>query len=841
MLIPNKHNGYSRDGRRVYFLDMGNDQPAAEQKATTELPEWAKPYAKDVLAKGQALTDVNQNPYQTYDQNRIAGFSPMQQQAMQNAQGMSVAPQTGEATAGATMAGLGGLGVAGQANPYGFQQQVGGYMNPYMNQILAPQLAEANRQYDIGATRQQSAATQAGAFGGSREAIMAAENERNRNTGLNQIYGQGLNTAFGQAQNQYNQGLQNQLAGFGLMNQSAANLGQLGQNQYGQEMGINQLQAQYGGQQQAQMQRGLDTAYQDFTNQQNYPYKQLGFMSDMIRGLPLGQQSTTQMYQAPPSGLQTASALGLGAYGINQLSKADGGSVHDYADGGEIKYYAGNQESVTSEDNVRSISKFLPAKQLPASYQMAAARGDLDAEVALQKQMAENKRLSENASIDRGLGSAFNSLPPETQDGVVRAAGGGILAFSGKNTSFVAPEDAEEDDERLSEPQDDSSVGYTGTPTQNAMAQAFMASQARLQNIPRYSPLTRAGRTSAQQRSFDELKEMAGPDPYGAFEKSVAEDKETSARVLEQNKGFAALQAIPAILQGGNALRGIGAGAGALGAGFAEAAKSDRAEKRYLNQMQFHLADAKRKENMGLFGEARKDVQDAENARLNAVKEARVRTSAEGANYAKMTTALRQPRGAAGSAPKPPKLPERLYDDNLANLLATEKPKENESPAQFNARIKATAGDMTAKQVRTSDIGANKIDVEGKKLLNVAADKAAESARRATNMEASSKNIWGSKNADAQIAEIYKRNYDADIGRRAEAMGASKDLFNQHTTMPAHGLKNPSQANPNAAPAAAPAATGAMTPAAWSEKWATLSPGQTLVGLDGKTYTKTKQ
>jgi cell division protein FtsI/penicillin-binding protein 2 len=169
-------------------------QPVQQQQASTELPEWAKPYAKDILAKGQALTDVNQNPYQQYTQPRVAGFSPMQQQAMQNAQGMSVTPQTGEATAGATMAGLGGMGVAGQANPYGFQNQVGGYMNPYLQMSLAPQLAEANRQYDIGATKQQSAATQAGAFGGSREAIMAAENERNRNQGLNSIIGQGYNT-----------------------------------------------------------------------------------------------------------------------------------------------------------------------------------------------------------------------------------------------------------------------------------------------------------------------------------------------------------------------------------------------------------------------------------------------------------------------------------------------------------------------------------------------------------------------------------------------------------------------------------------------------------------------
>ena len=324
MLIPNKYNGYSRDGRRLYYMDGGSDAPAAEQKASTELPEWAKPYAKDILAKGQALTDVNQNPYQTYDQNRIAGFSPMQQQAMQNAQGMTVAPQTGEATAGATMAGLGGMGVAGQANPYGFQQQVGGYMNPYLNMALAPQLAEANRQYDIAGNQARSQATQAGAFGGSREAIMAAENERNRNMGLQSILGQGYNQAFNQAQNQYNQGTQSQLAGLGLANQAAGTLGQLGQTQFGQEQGTIGLQNQMGAQQQAQQQGIINQGIQNYATAQQYPQQQLAFMNSMLRGMPL-QTQTVQGYQAAPSGvsqlagLGTAGIAGLGLY--NTMNK----------------------------------------------------------------------------------------------------------------------------------------------------------------------------------------------------------------------------------------------------------------------------------------------------------------------------------------------------------------------------------------------------------------------------------------------------------------------------------------------------------------------------------------
>lgn len=410
-------------GGRIYG-GGGSSAPANTTSTTTqtsELPEWARGYAKDTLAKGAALTDINQNPYQQYSNDRIAGFSPMQQQAMQGAQNMTVAPQIGQGTAAATMAGLGGLGVAGQATTGGFQNQVGGYMNPYMNQILAPQLAEANRQYDIGATKQQSAATQAGAFGGSREAIMAAENERNRNMGLNQIYGQGLNTAYTNAQNQYNQNLQNQLQGFGMANQAAGQLGQLGQNQYQQGMGINQLQAQYGGQQQALQQQGLTQSYQDFVNQQNYPYKQLGFMSDMIRGLPLGQQSTAAVYQPPGSVAGQIAGLGVGALGLAGLGKqagvfAEGGEVQSYDDGGIT---GAMNDPYQMADSVDKLSD----EQLQAILQRPSSPAEFR---AAQDEMAMR------ASEKQGVASM---VPPYMSDDIVSAAGGGILAF--KDEGFV--------------------------------------------------------------------------------------------------------------------------------------------------------------------------------------------------------------------------------------------------------------------------------------------------------------------------------------------------------------------------------------------------------------------
>jgi hypothetical protein len=313
--------------------------PTSSTVTNTNIPEYARPYVESMLgATQQQLFNTSPNasggmditgikpyvPYSTNPQDYVAGFSPLQQQSYQGAADLGPAAQIGQGTALAGGAGLGGLSVAAQANPQGFQQNVGGYMNPYLQQALAPQIAEANRQYDISGNQARSQATQAGAFGGSREAIMAAENERNRNMGIQNIVGQGYNTAFNNAQNQYNQGLQSQLAGLGLANTAAGTLGQLGQTQFGQQQGAIGLQNQMGAQQQAQQQNIINQGIQNYATAQQYPQQQLAFMNSMLRGLPL-QTQTVQGYQAAPSsisqlaGLGTAGIAGLGLY--NAMNK----------------------------------------------------------------------------------------------------------------------------------------------------------------------------------------------------------------------------------------------------------------------------------------------------------------------------------------------------------------------------------------------------------------------------------------------------------------------------------------------------------------------------------------
>jgi hypothetical protein len=276
---------------------------------------------------------------------------------------MRTSPQLGDATAMAGSAGLGALNTSFTYNPYVNQQFTGGtnaapgydasgkfqpgsgnvgqYMSPYMDTVVARQQQDAQRQGDIARQTQNAQAARSGAFGGSGNLI--ANNQLNaalmRQKG--DIQAQGMQQAFQNAQNQFNTAQGQNLgaaqlnaqqgqfgAGLGLQGlqtalTSANALGQLGNTQYQQNMGVNALQNQYGLQQQAQMQKDYDTKYQDFLNAQNYPYKQIGFMSDILRGAPLTQTGSA-LYQAPPSTMQNITSLGLGAAGISKLLAGGG-------------------------------------------------------------------------------------------------------------------------------------------------------------------------------------------------------------------------------------------------------------------------------------------------------------------------------------------------------------------------------------------------------------------------------------------------------------------------------------------------------------------------------------
>jgi len=291
--------------------------PSSQTVTQSNVPAWAEPYAMRNLGQAEALTDINQNPYQQYQGQRVAGFNPMQQQAFSGIGGMQTSPQTGQASNMAETAGIGSL-YAGQnyqnqaTNPGAIQS----YMSPYQQNVTDYQKQQAISDYGRALPGQGAAAVAQGAFGGSRQAVAGAEGQRNLQNQLMGIQATGTQNAFQNAQQAQQFGANLGLQGMGQANQSAGMLGQLGQQDYTQRMGINAAQQQAGAVQQAQTQQGLTNQYQDFLNQQRYPYQQLGFMSDIIRGTPSTSSAMT-MYQAPPS---TASMYaGAGQLGLAAL------------------------------------------------------------------------------------------------------------------------------------------------------------------------------------------------------------------------------------------------------------------------------------------------------------------------------------------------------------------------------------------------------------------------------------------------------------------------------------------------------------------------------------------
>lgn len=340
----------------------GGGGPSSSTTQTSNIPEYARPYVETMLGATQKqLFDTRQTPEGTTeitgmkgytpfstDMNKyFAGASPMQEQAYRGAASLGPTQQTADASTIAAQAGLGGLNQ--QYNPMMAGSQSFGnraaaqYMSPYAMQALQPQLQEQARMSAMQGQEQQAQAVGRGAFGGSRDALMRAERERNLGIQQGNTISTGLNTAYTNAQQQFNQdqaramaaqqaniGQQQFGANLGLQglqtaNQAAGTLGQLGQQQFGQEQSAIGLQNQLGTQQQQLEQNKINQQIQNYATQQQWGMQQLSNMNAMLRGLPL-QTTSTQTYQAAPSAVSQLAGLGTAAYGASKM--AGGGSVN---------------------------------------------------------------------------------------------------------------------------------------------------------------------------------------------------------------------------------------------------------------------------------------------------------------------------------------------------------------------------------------------------------------------------------------------------------------------------------------------------------------------------------
>ena len=226
----------------------------------SSLSNWAGDYVTDMLGKGQALAN---QPYQAYTGPLSAGQSTAQQAAFQGVGNLSVPTEQ--------------MGAAG-FQPQKFTAQAAqDYMNPYLQAALDPQIEEARRQAQITRLGDANRLTQAGAYGGSRQAIMESELNRSLGQNLANITGQGYQTAYDKAMQQFN------------TEQSAAQQAQNLTNQYGLQ--ALQNQANLGAQERAIQAEGIAADIAQFEEERDFPYKQTQYQQSLLQGLPLAAQS----------------------------------------------------------------------------------------------------------------------------------------------------------------------------------------------------------------------------------------------------------------------------------------------------------------------------------------------------------------------------------------------------------------------------------------------------------------------------------------------------------------------------------------------------------------------
>lgn len=239
------------------------------------LSNWAAPYVTDMLGKGWGLSET---PYTAFQGPLTAGTSALQDKAFS---GIASLTLPGGGTYDPTTFNSGTWDTA----------TMGKYMNPFIQGALNPQLDEARRQAEISRVNNAGRMTGAGSFGGSRQAIMESELDRNLQRNLSDITGTGYSNAFDRAMSAYNTDASRNLEAQGMGEQS---------KQFGANFGLSALDANrsiMGDQLKAgDVQRGIESEgimadIKQFEQERDYPFKMTQFMQSLLQGMPITAQN----------------------------------------------------------------------------------------------------------------------------------------------------------------------------------------------------------------------------------------------------------------------------------------------------------------------------------------------------------------------------------------------------------------------------------------------------------------------------------------------------------------------------------------------------------------------
>ncbi len=297
-------------------------------QSTSNIGAAQLPYYNTAMQRAQSLLTT---PYQTYDQERIAGFTPEQLAVQKQTAGMQTPGQFGQATNFAQQAGVGALNTGnydpsqftaqqvqdqdlnyfqmGEAEQFG-NDQAQQYMSPYVQNVLDIQKREAQEDAQKSQLMQNLGASRLGTYGGSRQLLAGLTRERDLGVQMGDIQAKGMQSAYENAQQQFER---DRAARFGVNNanmQAALGVQELGARNSLQAALANQqydIEAQRLGEQSRQFGRTTDLDR----------YKTAGDMAQTLSNIGSAQQQA----DAQRIALQKSSAAEQQALNQQYLSQ----------------------------------------------------------------------------------------------------------------------------------------------------------------------------------------------------------------------------------------------------------------------------------------------------------------------------------------------------------------------------------------------------------------------------------------------------------------------------------------------------------------------------------------
>jgi len=384
-------------GLRQYFGGGSKPSTPTTQTVTQQatIPPEIAPYITDILGRAQAIQEKREaEGFVPYTGQQIAEFSPEQQRAFEGIAGLVGTGQQYFAPAAALTASSAMAPTA---------ESVGQFMSPYMQNVVDVQQREARRAADVAQQQLAAGAVGAGGFGGSRQAILEAEQQRNLQQQLGDIQARGLASAYEDAQQRLAQQRGRELSAGAQF----AGLGQAAPSVALQELGALQ---QVGGVRQAQTQTALDLARQQFEAERTYPEQLLQRYSSIIRGYQMDPNilRSSQTFTPAPSYLQQFTGAGIGA---GALGRAFG----FFKEGGRLKPSAkGLSSIVIRRKRGGKVMRLQAGGNLPLDREAAEKEASAITEIGLNMlrtgvpspaqqaaEVAEFRRLAEKRATGR--------------------------------------------------------------------------------------------------------------------------------------------------------------------------------------------------------------------------------------------------------------------------------------------------------------------------------------------------------------------------------------------------------------------------------------------------------